>query len=655
MRWIARIVVALIIVVVAAGAALFLLPADKIAGLVADQFKAATGRELTLEGDVRPTLWPELGINTGAVSIANADWSKSGPMLTATRLSIGVNIGALLGGDIRINRIEAEAPQVLLETSTGGRGNWEFGGTDAGTGTARTAPSDILAFTLDKAVINGGALTFVDHGSGSKTTMNDVDLTVRLPDASGGADISLAARMNGQPFSAKGTIASFATFLSQGAVPVAGQLRAGGSVLDFDGRAGLSPMAAGGRIALDLADKAAVFGLVGMGAPDLPPGLGQKIAINGDFTLTDTGGVTLRDSTVRLDQNNFQVAADIVFADRPRIKAKVSAGALDFSALFGDSAGGGEAAAGASTGWSRDLIDVTALQTLDADVSLNAASIDLGLAKLGTTRVITTLDSGRAVTEIKELVAYGGTVSGSFVVNSRGGLSARSNLTGKSVALQPLLQQLAGYDRLLGVGDLTLNLLGVGNDMHTLMNSLSGDGAIKIGKGELRGLDLAGMLRNLDVSYVGEGAKTIFDGISATFVVNQGVLRNDDMRLVAPLLTASGQGTVGIGTQSLDYQVVPTLLEGQTNGGLKVPLMITGSWADPKFNLDLKALAEQELTDEVEELREKAEEVVIDKLEEELGVKVESLNNIEETLTDELKEELEDRVRDGLLDLLGGN
>ena len=55
--------------------------------------------------------------------------------------------------------------------------------------------------------------------------------------------------------------------------------------------------------------------------------------------------------------------------------------------------------------------------------------------------------------------------------------------------------------------------------------------------------------RNLDTSYIGEGAKTIFDSIAGTFTVDGGVLQNDDLRLDAPLLTATGAGKVGIGAQ----------------------------------------------------------------------------------------------------------
>ena len=92
MRWIVRSVVALVLALVTlavlAAGALFLIPSERIAGLVVGQFKTLTGRELVIEGSVRPTVWPVLGVKTGKVSISNADWSDLGPMFQAEALEI---------------------------------------------------------------------------------------------------------------------------------------------------------------------------------------------------------------------------------------------------------------------------------------------------------------------------------------------------------------------------------------------------------------------------------------------------------------------------------------------------------------------------------------------------------------------------------------
>ena len=88
MRWIVRSVFAVLLLVVLAVGALFLIPAEKIAGGAVAKFNALTGRELVLSGSVRPSVWPVLGVKTGPVSISNAEWSDQGPMLQAEGLAI---------------------------------------------------------------------------------------------------------------------------------------------------------------------------------------------------------------------------------------------------------------------------------------------------------------------------------------------------------------------------------------------------------------------------------------------------------------------------------------------------------------------------------------------------------------------------------------
>jgi AsmA protein len=173
--------------------------------------------------------------------------------------------------------------------------------------------------------------------------------------------------------------------------------------------------------------------------------------------------------------------------------------------------------------------------------------------------------------------------------------------------MQPLLADLAGYDRLIGQGDLRVKFLGVGNSMAALMQGLEGEGALSLGKGELRGLDVAGMLRSLDPNFVGEGQKTIFDSVTASFSIAGGVLSNADLKLAAPLLTATGAGTIGIGARTLDYSLRPTALaEADGSGGIMVPLLITGTWANPKFSLDLESIARERMEEEAKKLEEEA-------------------------------------------------
>lgn len=181
------------------------------------------------------------------------------------------------------------------------------------------------------------------------------------------------------------------------------------------------------------------------------------------------------------------------------------------------------------------------------------------------------------------------------------------------------------------------------------MRSLSGSGVLNLGAGEILGLDIAGMIRRLDAGYVGEGQKTIFDSLSASFDIDGGDLFNSDLLMAGPIISAEGAGRIGLGARDLEYRLRPTALRGADgSGGISVPLWITGSWAAPSFALDLESLAQERLKDEAKAV----EDQLKAKAAEELG-QIEG-----ESLEDAAKRRLEEELRQGagdlLLDLLGG-
>ena len=65
MRWIVWVGVVLAVLVVGTLGLSAMVPADRVAQALSAQFEAMTGRTLALEGEVKPRLWPSLGITTG--------------------------------------------------------------------------------------------------------------------------------------------------------------------------------------------------------------------------------------------------------------------------------------------------------------------------------------------------------------------------------------------------------------------------------------------------------------------------------------------------------------------------------------------------------------------------------------------------------------
>ncbi len=670
MRWLIRSVLALLLLVFLAIAAVFLIPTERIAALAAERFAEITGRRLVIEGSVRPSFFPTLGVQTGPVSVSNAEWSTEGDMLRAAGVTIALDMAALIRGEVRITAIKAEAPQLVLERARDGRENWLFGGASGGTAAPGMA-GEGTPFTLDLAEVSDGRFTFVDHAAGSRTVLTGIDGEARIPAFLGPAAFEFAAVMNGQPFEARVTLAEFAPFLEGklGGVDLA--VQAGAADVRFAGRAGWDPLVAEGEVVARLGDLTEITRLAGASAPGLPQGLGaRKVEATGQLTLTEALSLHLRGGALVLDDNRLTLDADLTTAgERPKLSAQVTAGALSLAAAMGGQGGeiGGGARGGTQAqGWPVAPIDVSGLGVMDASVALTADSVDLGVAKFGTTRIVTTIDRGRAVFDLRQIAAYQGSITGQFVVNGRSGLSVGGDLVLAGLAMQPLLMDVGGYDRLIGTGDLSLKFLGVGNSVDAIMRSFSGSGQLSLGKGELRGLDVAGMLRTLDAGYVGEGQRTIFEAVTASFTMENGVLANEDLAFRAPYVTATGSGSVNLGARTLDYGLRPVALAAvDGTGGLMVPLLITGPWASPRFRLDLEALARERFEEQAKELeaRAKAEAAAAEararaelarKAEEELGIVRQEGESLEDAARRRAQEAIDAEAGRLMERLLGG-
>ncbi len=639
MRWIIRIVSLFVFLAVLAVGALFVLPADRIAALASDQLRAFTGREVTLSGRLRPTIWPQIGVTTGPVALSNPDWAGEVTMLQAEGLSVGLDLKALLRGSVQVKKLEITAPRINLLRAEDGRVNWDFD-IGSGTPTGRTAPDSPGGFTLDMARISDGAISYTDRTTGMTQKLAALDATLRLPAYAGPAQVEMSADLNGQPVTATAEIGAFGPFIGGSISSLTADLTAGATKIRFDGRGGMAPLNAEGELDADIADMAAMFRAAGIAPPHLPPELVRGLRATGRLTYAPEGTLHLRDGVLSFGGNQMNGSADLTLSDRPRLTAEFASGALDLSALFSPAdADSGDADTGSGPGWSKAPIDLSALGVFDADLALTADSIDLGRARLGPTRARATLTDRRVVLNLLDVAAYDGRITGNIVVNGRGDLSVGGDLSASGLNARPLLADLADYDRLSTSAGMSLNFLGSGNSVDAIMNSLSGKGSVALGQGALTGIDLAAIFRSGDTSAGGGTPRTIFDAVTVSYVLDGGVMTFDDLLFDAPLLTATGAGTVDIGQQALDVRIVPTAFSGpEGSGGVKVPLRIAGPWSGPRLALDIAAISAQPIEKAREDLKARA---------------AEELDALEgESLEDAARRKLKEEAGRGILNLL---
>jgi AsmA protein len=109
------------------------------------------------------------------------------------------------------------------------------------------------------------------------------------------------------------------------------------------------------------------------------------------------------------------------------------------------------------------------------------------------------------------------------------------------------------------------------------------------------------MLRNVGSAFLDQSAretqKTDFAELSGTFKIESGIVRNNDLSLVNPLLRIAGAGTADMPKRTVNYRIEPKVvgsLEGQgatsDAKGVAVPVIVEGPWDNPTYRPDLAGM-----------------------------------------------------------------
>lgn len=633
MKWIIRLVGFLIVLVVVLAVSVLFLPADKIARIATDQLRTITGRDVSIRGDVSLTFWPVLGVRASDLEVGNADWTDQGPMLEAANAAIGVDAMSLLRGHIRITNIEAESPVIRLDQRLDGRASWQFTDASGGAQIETTTEPQREARTISIARLSVTNATLIYDAEGSDlVALEGVDLNLDWPERLGPAEIEARLKPAQSVVSASAVIDGFAGFIVGDVQTLRANVETEAGTVSFDGRAS-TVGAVAGRLQLNATNTDGFLRALGLPGADLPAKLGRSLRAQTDLTLTPDRKLALREVDVDLGGNRVTGAADIALNGVPQVVAKLNTGAFDLSGLDqGASGAGGNASA--PSGWPKNPIDASGLAAFNGDIELNAQSVDLGSFKLGQTRAVLRNENSRMVIELREVAAYDGVVTGEFVLNNRGGLSVGGQMNVRALQMQAVLRDAIGFDRVTGLGNMQLSFLGSGASMHAIMNSLSGKGSLDIGRGTFEGINLDQLLRSGDV---GSGT-TIFDDLKATWTISGGVLTNRDLSFQLKNYEASGEGTVGLGTQTLDYTFTPVDLRADSGQGLAIPVRFVGPWSNISIRPDVEGALQGKIDEKKEVLEQKAREKLSDKL----GVKPSEGQSTEDAVKEKLLRKLFD-------------
>jgi uncharacterized protein involved in outer membrane biogenesis len=195
---------------------------------------------------------------------------------------------------------------------------------------------------------------------------------------------------------------------------------------------------------------------------------------------------------------------------------------------------------------------------------------------------------------------YDGTVTASAALNADGTFTKHAKV--ENVQAEPFLKNALGEERFSGVLNMKIDIGGKLLQFQPAMDSLKGSGSIKINDGAMKGVDIAGMVRNVQSAFKQVDTsqkKTDFSELGGTFTIAKGIFSNNDLAMKAPLLRLSGQGTIDLPQQTIRYRLTPELVQttqgqgGKEKQGLAVPVIIDGPVDNPRYTPDLTGVAQE--------------------------------------------------------------
>ncbi|MGN3933941.1 AsmA family protein [Xanthomonas citri pv. mangiferaeindicae] len=586
--------------IVAALVAIFVLLFDWnwLRGPVERAVSAKTGREFHL-GHLDVDLGRITTVRGERLSLGNASWSKRGAMAELNAAEIDVEFWPLLRGKLRLPEIRLEHPTLLLEAGNDSHpGNWVFDQSDGDGSMPR----------LGRLLVTNGRLQYIDDA-----TRSDVDVAINslAPPSSDqrAAPIGIdgEGRWKGYPFSLKGNTAS-PLELSQSEHPFR---------IDLRGSAGATRTHVRGtltnpfqfrvfdlQMALSGQDMEDLYPLIGVAMPSTPPyKLDGRLRRDGDVwryeKFTGTAGDSDLSGTAEIDLRN----------KRPFLRADLASKRLDFDDLAGfvgappktgtnESANAEQKKQAAQLAASARVLpttpyDLSKLRAMDAQVRWRAQRINAPSWPLDDMDASLTLKEGLLRLDPLNFGVAGGDIRSTIGMDARKAvITTQLKASIRGIRLDQLFPDATLAKQASGAIGGELDLRGRGNSIAAMLGSADGSIGVGMGRGhvgnlimELAGLDIAESLKYLLTKDRQIPVRCIF----GDFGVQDGLMQSRALAFDSTDTIIVGEGNISLKNETLDLLLRPRPKD-RSILSLRSPLRIGGTFKDPSFRPDFKAL-----------------------------------------------------------------
>ena len=534
---------------------------NRYKGQIEQLAKEKTGRTLAIQGDIKMAFWPSLGAQVSGVSFSERDSKETFVAFDSAHAS--VKLMPLLGGQYIVDSVSLNGLKARIVKGKDGKFNFsDLTEADAKKPAepANKAPAEKagapIVFDIGSISIERASVAYIDQQAGQEYMLEDFRLkTGRIADnAQGKLELAMLAKRK-------------------------------------------------------------------------QPALEAKLSADGSYQIKD--GVVSADVNAKLDESTikakFTVAEPYVFdASIDKINLDRYIGGTEKPAPQASAPKESPKKPATDT-----PVDLSALKSINAKGKLQVGALEVHGLKLADVSAQLSAANGRVAVAPHSAKLYEGTISGDVTVDAnRNHITLKEQL--QNVAIGPVLRDFAQQDRLEGKGNVALDVTTAGATVNAMKRALAGTAKVNLKDGAIKGINIGEVIRKARNALGGGGSQaaaqgetsgkpqTDFTELSASFNIKNGIAHNEDLDAKAPLFRLGGAGDINIPDNSLNYTVKASVVassQGQGGkerdhlAGLTVPVRLSGTFDDLKYDVDVRGMASQAAKSEVgEKLKDKVEE-----------------------------------------------
>ncbi len=593
---------------------------------ISDIVKKKTGQELVISGDIEKSIYPNLGVNIGAVALKNPAGYEAENFAQLERVSVSVSLMPLFSGKIVADTVLLQGVKINLEKNAQGKANWEVfaqSGTDKPKADKPKgkAAKDLKAdkFQFEGVELVDASLTLNDKQKGQKIQLQKINLITEVeeltkpfwlkfsaqfqqdkPQITADVDLKtlitlsedlkminlddLVANLTADapeilPTKIESKLeTAIAMDLNLMSVAVKQlELR----LLDLLLKADLNAKNIAANPQLDAKVELVRFNprdLTKKLKIELPPMQGKDALTAVDLKVAIVGTLQkleLKELNIGLDKTKIIGNAAVTNLADPATTFVVNIDKINADNYMPPKTETDKSAAQQKVAATKkEKVDLEPLRQLDLNGNITVGELIINKLKAENIKITVKAKDGIIQANPVNADLYQGKLDANLKMDARTDnpkMTVKKNL--KDFQAGPFTKDLLEKERITGNTNIDVDITTVGLDPEQIKKTLNGTVGFSFKDGAVKGINIGKMIRDGQAFFQGgeaaEEEQTDFGVISGTAKITNGVVQNNDLQAQSPLLRVTGKGKVDLPQNQVDYVAVVALVATSKGQGGK--------------------------------------------------------------------------------------